>query len=695
MSEFFLELFTEEMPPSLQNNAKIEFLEILKNFLDQNKISYNKSFYSISTPNRLIFYFKDIVNEFEKKTEEIRGPRVDANKESLEGFLKSKNISKKKIFIKKTPKGEFYFYKIPSIKVSTKKILQENMPFLLQRIKWKKSMKWGNYELSWGRPLKSILCLFNGTSLNFVFYHLKSSNKTFINKDDEIKTRTFKNFVSYKNYFKQAGVIVDDRERKLSIQKNLEKISKAKNFNLNINLKLLDEITNIVEKPKVILCSFDKKFLEIPREVIQLTIENHQKFFPISDKKNNLLNYFFSVIDKEDKFGLIKKGNESVVDARLTDAEYFWKKNKSQSMLKYVSKLENVNYFNGLGNYLDKTKRLKNLCSVISDELLISKEKLELASTIAKVDLLFDLVNEFPALQGVLGGYFAESQGFEKEVCLAVSEHYLPSGLNSRTPKNNYSIALSLSDKLDTLVGFFGLDLVPTSSKDPYALRRMAIGLIKLIIENKKSFKLKEMIDYSCQLYNNQSINFDRKSVHTNLSIFIIDRLKNYMKEKGIRLDIIESSLIDFDLNNIFVIFTKADRLNKIIKKQVGIDLIENYKRAFNILNSETQLQNEDYKGSADPALFKSNFEKDLFKKIHDIRKNFTSINLENDYDSQLSLLASLKKEVESFFDNVIVNDNDLVIKNNRLELLKMLCNTFDKYFNFEKIEFLNEKAGI
>ena len=167
------------------------------------------------------------------------------------------------------------------------------------------------------------------------------------------------------------------------------------------------------------------------------------------------------------------------------------------------------------------------------------------------------------------------------------------------------------------------------------------------------------------------------------------------MKERGIRQDIIESSLIDFDLNNIFVIFTKADRLNKVIKKQVGIDLIENYKRAFNILNSEIQQQNEDFKGSADPALFKSNFEKDLFKKIHDIRKNFTSIKLENDYDSQLSLLASLKKEVENFFDNVIVNDNDVVIKKNRLELLKMLCNTFDKYFNFEKIEFLNEKTGI
>ena len=408
-----------------------------------------------------------------------------------------------------------------------------------------------------------------------------------------------------------------------------------------------------------------------------------------------MLNYFFSVSDKEDKYGLIKKGNENVVEARLSDADYFWKKNKSQSMLKYVAKLEKVNYFNGLGNYLDKTKRIKNLSSLISDELLISKEKIELASTICKVDLLSDLVNEFPELQGILGGYFAESQGFEKEVCLAISEHYFPSGINSRIPKNNFSIALSLSDRIDTLVGFFGLNIVPTSSKDPYALRRLTIGLIKLIIENKKSFKIRELIDYSCQLYNNQLANFETKVVFNNLSKFIVERLKNYMKDKGIRNDIIESSLINYDLNKISTIFFKANKLNKVLNKQVGMDLIENYKRAFNILNSETKMRENDLSGTADPALFKNNFEKELYKKIHDIRKDFANIRIESDYEAQLSLLASAKKEVVSFFDNVVVNDSDEVIKKNRLELLNMLCKTFDNYFNFTKIGFINEKTSF
>ena len=695
MSEFFLELFTEEMPPSLQNSAKKDLLQIVKNFLHQQNITYNDLNFSISTPNRLIIYFKNIEKEFSKKSQEIRGPRANLDKASLEGFLKSKNITKKNIYTKNTNKGEFYFFKTPSINIKTRKVLEENIPFLLQKIKWKKSMRWADHNLFWGRPLKSIMCLFDGSPLKYNFFHLKSSNKTFINKDNETKTVTFKNFASYKNYFKKFGIIVDDNERKLTIKKNIDKISKLKNFSSSINLKLLDEVANIVEKPRVILCTFDKKFLQIPKEIVKLTIEYHQKYFPVTDKRGNLLNYFFSVADKEDKFGLIKKGNEKVVDARLSDAEYFWKKNKSQSMLKRISQLEKINYFNGLGNYLDKTKRIKNLSSIISDELLISKEKVELASTICKVDLLSDLVKEFPEMQGVLGGYFAESQGFEKEVCLAISEHYLPSGLNSRVPKNDFSIALSLSDKLDTLVGFFGLNLVPTSSKDPYALRRLTIGLIKLIVENKKKFKLKELIDYSCQLYKNVSTKFDSESVQKNLSIFIIERFKNYMKEKGIRQDIIESSLIDCDLNKIFIIFTKANKLNKVIEKQIGMDLLENYKRASNILNSDINLKDSDYLGSADPALFKNNFEKELYKKIHDIRKDFTNINLENDYEGQLSLLASAKKEVVSFFDNVIVDDNDEVIKKNRLELLKMLCNTFDKYFNFRKVEFLNEKTSI
>ena len=356
-------------------------------------------------------------------------------------------------------------------------------------------------------------------------------------------------------------------------------------------------------------------------------------------------------------------------------------------MIKQVFYLKDINYFNGLGSYFDKVQRLKKLSGMISDELLISKEKLEIASTICKVDLLSDLVKEFPELQGILGGYFAEEQGFEKDISLSIKEQYLPFGSNSKIPKNNYSIALTISDKIDTLVGFFGLGLSPTSSKDPYALRRLSIGLIKIIIENKKNIKLNEIINYSIQLYNNQNTEFDNKKIQFSLSKFIIERLKNFMKDKNIRQDIIESALLNYDLNKLLIIFTKANKLSKIINKQIGADLVENYRRVYNILNSEKQFKEYLSTDSADPTLFTNDHEINLYKKINHIRKNFSSIKIENDYESQLNLLASIKQEVTNFFDNVIVNDTDENIKKNRLKLLNMVCNTFDTYFSFSKIE--------
>ena len=356
-------------------------------------------------------------------------------------------------------------------------------------------------------------------------------------------------------------------------------------------------------------------------------------------------------------------------------------------MLKQVSELKKINYFNGLGTYYDKSQRLKKLGGYLSDILILSKEKIEIASSICKVDLLSDLVNEFPELQGLLGGYFAEIQGFENDVCIALKEQYLPTGPNSNIPKKNYSIALSLTDKIDTLVGFFGLGMIPSGSKDPYALRRLTNGLVKIIVLNKKNLKLKEIINYSCQLYNDQSIDFDNKLILQKLSIFVVDRLKNFMKEKEIRQDIIESSVLEQNMDKLTSIFFKAYNLNKVIDKQLGKDIVENYKRASNILNSEKNNEVDEILGSVDPGLFKNQYEKDLYKKINDIKKNFTSIGLETDFQGQLALLASAKKEVSIFFENVKVNDDDKILKKNRLELLMMFCKTFDNYINFTKVE--------
>jgi len=415
-------------------------------------------------------------------------------------------------------------------------------------------------------------------------------------------------------------------------------------------------------------------------------MQNQQKYFPTFDKKENITNNFFVVADVKDKEGYVKLGNERVIEARLNDANFFWKKNKSQNLVKQVSKLKDINYFTGLGSYFDKVQRIRKLCALISDEMLISKEKIEIASSICKVDLMSDLVGEYPELQGIMGGYFADKQGFDKDISLAISEHYLPLGMDSRTPNKPYSIALSLGDKLDSLVGFFGINLIPSSSKDPYALRRMAISLVRLIVENKNNYKLRDLINYSCMLYREQNFDFDIKFIQKNLSEFILERLKNYLKEKKIRNDIIENSIFRANIDELLKIFNKSVTLNKNINKDIGLNVVQIYKRSSSILNSEKD-NSLDIIGSADPGLFKNEIEKNLYKKINDIKKYFSSVGISENYEESLKTLSNAQPEVNAFFDNVIVNDNDPIIKKNRLELLKMLCKSFENYLNFSKIE--------
>ena len=686
MSEFFLELFSEEIPAKLQVNARKNLIDSFKNFFVENEVIIKGKYNVFSTPNRLVVYIDKVQKKITKKSEEIRGPNISAPDEALKGFIKSNNIKKDQIFKKKTEKGDFYFYKKPLKKINTLDLLKSNIPNFLDKISWNKSMKWGNYDLFWGRPLKSILTVFDGKKIDFDFHHLKSSNTTFIDKDLEEKTKIFNNFKTYNTYFKSKGVVIDHEKRKSIIRNELKKLSNKKHLIINLNEKLLDEITNIVEKPKILLCEFDNKFLEIPKEILIITMQNHQKYFPTFDKKENITNNFFVVTDSKDHKGFVKLGNERVVESRLNDAEFFWKKNRSQNLVKQVSKLKDVTYFKGLGSYFDKIQRIRKLSALISDEMLISKEKIEIASTICKVDLMSDLVGEFPELQGVLGGYFAETQGFDKDISLAVSEHYLPVGMDSKIPKKPYSIALSLSDKIDSLVGFFGLNLKPTSSKDPYALRRMAISIIRLILENDKNIKIRDLINYSSTLYKEQNFEFDVKLLQKDLAEFILERLKNYLKEKHIRSDIIESSTSTFGIDDLLKILKKSVALNKNIKKDLGLDVISIYKRSSNILNSEEN-NPSDIMGSADPGLFKNDFEKNLYKKIHQIRKYFSNTGRDENYEESLKTLSSAKNEVSNFFDNVVVNDEDPIIKKNRLELLKMLCKSFDNYFNFSKLE--------
>ncbi|MDC3074065.1 glycine--tRNA ligase subunit beta [Candidatus Pelagibacter sp.] len=682
MSEFFLELFSEEIPASLQKNLRENLLKSFNDFFEEKSIPFKRSS-SYSTPNRLIILFEGLQNQIILKSEEIKGPSTKAPNLAIEGFIRSNQTLKQNLYEKETEKGNFFFFKTKSKKLYTHELLEEFVPKILDKIQWKKSMRWGDFSLNWGRPLKSILAIFNKKTLIFKFHHIQSSNLTFVDKDFEEKKIKFSDFKKYKNFFKKKQIIIDPVERKKIIEKKFHLLLKKKNIIIQQNPELLEEVVDLIDQPNVLVCQFNKEFLRIPKEILIITMQYHQKYFPIFDNKGVITNEFLVVSNKKDLKGLIKLGNERVVEARLTDAKFFWQKDKSQNLVKQVSNLKSMNYFKGLGSYFDKVQRMRKLGGMLSDELLISKEKTELSASISKVDLLSELVGEFPELQGIMGGYFSEAQGFDKDVALSISEQYLPSGSRSKVPKKPFSIALALSDKIDTLVGFFGINKKPTSSKDPFAIRRLTLGVIRIIVENKKHFKIRDLINYSASLYIDQGFKFENKLLQKELSEFLMDRLKFYMKEENIRNDIIQASINSHNLDQLVVIFEKAKYLDKIISKSNGNEIISIYKRASNILESELKEKNFDLSNTTDPGVFKTDFEKNLFKKINDLKKYFSSVNKDEVYSETLDNLLDAKKVINDFFDNVIVNDVDPGIRKNRLELIQILCKTFNNYVNF------------
>ena len=291
------------------------------------------------------------------------------------------------------------------------------------------------------------------------------------------------------------------------------------------------------------LVSFNQDYLKIPQEIIISTLEKHQRYFPIFDRRDRLTNYFFVVANKKDQKRLITQGNKRVVEARLADAKFFWDKDKSKNLIKQIANLKSITFYEKLGTIYDKTQRLRQLAGPLSDDLNINKEKVQVAASISKSDLCSDLVGEYPELQGVMGKYFALAQGFEEEVANSVSDHYLPTGLTSSLPKKPFSYSISIVDKIDTLVGFFVIDEKPTSSKDPFALRRAAIGLLRIIIENKLVFKLRDLISYSIRLYGEQGVEIKNEKTEQQVLDFIKERMRNVLKLKNIKPDIIEASI--------------------------------------------------------------------------------------------------------------------------------------------------------
>ncbi len=684
MSEFLLELYSEEIPPQLQISARKELKQIIKKSLETEGIKY-ESLSEYSSPTRLTILLKGLPEKLKTPSREIKGPKVGVIEDILNSFVRSHNVSKKDVFKKEIDKGEFYFIKTKSKELPTADLLIKIILNSISSLNWKKSMKWSDHNLIWGRPLRSILAIYNKKLLSFSYGHLKSTDTVVLEQDLSTKYKKVKNFSEYQNLLKNNKIILDQEERKEKILKRFQSISKFKNFKESFNNKLLEEVVNIVENPNVLIAEFNKDYLKIPQEIIISTLQTHQRYFPLFDLKDKLTNYFLVVANKIDKKNIIKAGNKRVVEARLSDAKFFWEKDKSKNLIKQIVNLKKITFYDKIGTIYDKTQRLRKLGALISDELNINKEKVQIAASISKSDLCSDLVGEYPELQGVMGKHFAIAQGFEEDVANSISDHYLPIGVNSPVPKKLISCSISIVDKVDSLSGFFIINEKPTSSKDPFALRRAAISLLRIIIENNLTIKLKDLFGYSIKLFEEQGVQIKNLNAEKEILDFLKERMRNILKENKVKNDIIEASLSSHIGDNYLDLFKKSILMNKYIDKDIGRDAIKSYKRALNIIENI----DKGITGRPDAVLFRKDEEKALFEKINEIRKAFTVKEDKKNYKNLLIQLADTKPFTDSFFDNVKVNDENNDIKNNRLELLKMHCNTFNNFINFSKLEGL------
>ena len=687
MAEFLLELYSEEIPHGLQIDCRTNLEASFQKKLEDHNIKY-KHINVFSTPSRLCIHIEGLPTNLLLEAKEIKGPKVGSPEQALEGFLKSNKLDKKDVFEKEIDKGKFYFAKTKQQKIDLQTLFATQVPEILKTLNWKKSMRWSNHSLSWGRPLKSILCLFDKHPVVFDFHHLKSSNKVHVGGPYDEKSFIVKNIVQYFSTLKDKKIILDQEVRKKMVLEGLKSVFKKSKCEDNPNAKLVEEVTNLVDYPTALKGQFSKEFLELPEELLHLTMMQHQRYFPMKSlETNKITNSFITISNNTDEKKLIIAGNESVLQARLSDAKFFWDKNKRQNLVKNVSKLNGITFYKDLGSLYDKTQRVRQLASLIADIIGANKGDTEIAGSICKADLVSDLVGEYPELQGVIGKYFALSQGFSPEIANAISDHYLPVGPTDRVPKDKIAICVALADKLDTLIGFFGINLKPTSSKDPFALRRAVLGMIRIILDNKISISLKEIINNAKNLYLSNNVEIINDRLADDLMDFFNDRFKNLLKDKEKRLDVVDSVLSNNRSDDFYNLYLKITTIAKCIKQSDGINSIAAYKRAKNILEQNDQMVKDNIFGNPDPVLFNTEIEKNLLANIQEVREYFTTPSRLRDSQKSIKMLSDVKVLTDRFFEEVKVNDDNEEVKKNRLELLFLMCKTFDNFTDFSKLE--------
>jgi glycyl-tRNA synthetase beta chain len=669
MPELLIELFSEEIPARMQAKAAEDLRQLVTNALVDAGLTYEGA-QAHGGARRLTLSVEGLNAKAADVAEERKGPRVDAPQQAIDGFLKSTGLTLDQLTLQDDKKGKFYVAVIRKAGRAATDVIAEIVPHIIRSFPWPKSMRWGAGSLRWVRPLKSIVCTFDGEVVPFAVDGIVSGNVTRGHRIMGGPAFTVRRFEDYAQKLYRDFVIVDAAARAETIRTEARNLAFAQGLEMIEDEGLLRETAGLVEWPVVLMGSFDESFLSVPPEVIATSIKTHQKCFALRDTKTGrLANRYLMVANLVAKDGgkLIVAGNNKVIAARLSDAKFFWDQDRKVKLADWAAKLDAITFHARLGSQGERVTRIAALAGEIARAIGADVAKAELAARLAKADLVTGMVGEFPELQGLMGRYYALDQGIDPEVADAIRDHYKPAGPSDTIPASRVGQAVALADKLDTLVGFWAIDEKPTGSKDPYALRRAALGVIRIILDK------------------NLRVPMNRGG--GDLLAFFADRLKVHLKEQGARHDLIDAVFALGNQDDLLLIVRRVDALSKFLETDDGRNLLAGVKRAANILRIEEKKDGKTYEGDVHISQLIKGEEKALHSAITVATGQTRRAIEQEDFEGAMAAIAKLRAPVDAFFEHVTVNDKDATFRENRLRLLNRIRQATLDVADFSRIE--------
>jgi len=673
VAQLLLELFSEEIPARMQARAAEDLQRLVSDGLKAAGLPFDAAKCFV-TPRRLCLVADGLPLTQPDREEERKGPRVDAPEKAVQGFLSSTGMRLDQLQKRDTGKGEFYFAVTASKGQPSATLIPGIIEKTVREFPWPKSMRWGAGGLRWVRPLHSLLCLFDGAPLTFEIDGVRAGDTTRGHRFMAPDTIRVRNFDDYRAALEKAFVCLDAADRKARILQQATALAAADGLELIPDEALLDEVAGLNEWPTALLGKFDEAFLEVPPEVLRTAMRTHQKYFSLRGKDGKFAPRFIVVANllAADGGTKITEGNQRVLAARLSDAKFFWDQDCRETLENRLEGLKDMVFHARLGSVREKVDRNAALAGMLTQFIPgADKAHAERAAKLAKCDLVTQMVGEFPELQGIMGRYYALADGERAEVAQAIRDHYSPAGPSDACPSAPLSIAVAMADKIDTLLQFWGIDEKPTGSKDPYALRRAALGVIRMILENGLRLNLAPLFGAQAD----------------DLLAFFADRLKVHLREKGMRHDLVDAVFALGGQDDLVLLVARADALDVFVRSDDGANLLAAYKRAVNILRIEEKRDANSYNRHADPAAFRQEEERALFDRISEAAAEADDAVRREDFTAAMSAMARLRAPVDAFFDKVTVNADDAELRVNRLLLLSQIRSTLESVADFSKIE--------